>query len=141
MGDIRDFGRRMSDEVLNGRNVDLIDDIMSDDYVDHSLPPGVPPTRAGLKQVLSMLLGAFPDLHYTVSHSFHDGDHFIHHVEATGTQTGEMMGMPPSGRKVSWAEIHIGRVAGGRIVEHWGVVDVAAIMAQSAPLEAGAAPA
>jgi predicted ester cyclase len=49
---------------------------------------------------------------------------------ASGTMTGEFGGMPATGKRATWTEIHIGRVANGRLVEHWGLVDQLGMLVQ-----------
>jgi predicted ester cyclase len=47
----------------------------------------------------------------------------VGYVRASGTMSGDFMGMPASGKSAAWEEIHIGRFAGGKMAEHWGVLD------------------
>jgi predicted ester cyclase len=51
-------------------------------------------------------------------------------VTASGTMTGEFMGMPPANKKATWGEIHIARVAGGKLVEHWAELDQLSMLQQ-----------
>ncbi|MGH2381703.1 MAG: ester cyclase, partial [Candidatus Limnocylindria bacterium] len=51
-------------------------------------------------------------------------------VSASGTMRGDFAGMPATNNHATWSEIHIGRVADGRLVEHWGVVDQLGMLAQ-----------
>ena len=116
--------RRIPLEVFNERKLDLIDELFSEDYVEHiETPPGIPPGRDGLRMFVQALDAGFPDFRYEVLHQFQDGDMHTGHIRVTGTMTGGMMGMPPSGKSATWEEIHIGRMAGGKVAEHWGVVD------------------
>jgi predicted ester cyclase len=115
--------RRFVEEIFNQRNVDAIDRYLADTYVDHVVPPGFPPTRAGFKQLISMFLTAFPDFHYTLEDEIAEGDKVVSRLTARGTQQGEFMGMPPTGKQAAWTEIHIGRLAAGKLVEHWGEQD------------------
>ena len=83
-----------------------------------------------LKQVFAMLLRAFPDLHVTVEDLIAEGDKVVARNSVTGTHQGEYMGLPPTGRTVTYNEIFIFRFADGRIAETWGVVDVLSQMKQ-----------
>ena len=110
-------------EVLNNSNFGLLDELVSNDFVDHSAPLGVAPTREGFKQSAIALKKAFPDLQYTIDDTIDIDDRVVHRVTARGTMTGDYMGIRATGRKATWTEIHIGRVADGRLIEHWGLVD------------------
>jgi predicted ester cyclase len=128
--DTRKIIDRIPLEVLNNGNFGLIDEIVATDFVEHDPQPGVPPTRAGLKQTLQALKTAFPDLHYTIEDSLESGDKIVHRLTGTGTMKADYMGMPATGKRATWTEIHIGRVANGRLAEHWGLVDQLSLLVQ-----------
>ena len=117
-------------EVFNNDNFGLIDELVSPDFVDHLVQPGIPATRVGFKQSAIALKKAFPDLHYAIEDSIESGDRVVHNVTATGTMTGELMGIAPTGKRANWTEIHIARVANGRLVEHWAVIDQLGMLVQ-----------
>ena len=117
-------------EVLNQGNFGLIDEIFAPDYVTHSAQPGVPPTREGFKQFVTAYKAAFPDLRYTIEDAIEAGDKVVHRVSVSGTMKGDFLGMPATGTRATWTEIHIGRVANGRVVEHWGLVDQLGMLVQ-----------
>jgi steroid delta-isomerase-like uncharacterized protein len=77
-----------------------------------------------LKEVFARLLRAYPDLHITAEDLIEDGDKIVSRNTVTGTHKGEYMGIPPTGKSITYDEIFIFRLAGGRIAETWGVVDV-----------------
>jgi steroid delta-isomerase-like uncharacterized protein len=83
-----------------------------------------------LKEVFGRLHRAFPDLHITVEDVIPEGDKVVGRNTVTGTHQGEYMGIPPTGKSVTYNEIFIARFAGGRIAETWGVVDVLSQMRQ-----------
>jgi steroid delta-isomerase-like uncharacterized protein len=83
-----------------------------------------------LKHVWASLLRAFPDLHVTIEDLIAEGDKVVARNTVTGTQQGEYMGCPPTGKPVTYNEIFILRFANGRIAETWGVVDVLSQMRQ-----------
>ncbi len=122
--------RRMVDEVANGGRVDLIDELIAPDFVDHSAPPGVPPTRDGAKALMAMLRSAFPDLHATVEDVVAEADKVVQRTRASGTMRGEFMGMPPSGKSATWDQIHILRFEDGKEVEHRAVSDQLSLLTQ-----------
>ena len=122
--------RRMVDEVVNEGNIDLIDELLAPEFVDHSAPPGVPPGREGAKLFMTALRHAFPDLHASVDDVIAEGDKVVQRTRARGTMKGELMGLPPSGKSASWEQIHILRFANGREVEHWAVSDQLGMLSQ-----------
>jgi predicted ester cyclase len=123
--------RRFIDEVVNRGNVAVIDELAGPSYVDHTSPPGVPPTAEGQKVFVTMFRAAFPDLHYTIDDTIAEGDRLVQRSTAHGTMKGDFMGMPASGKEATWSEIHIVRFDDdGKALEHWGVVDQLGMLAQ-----------
>jgi len=121
--DNKALAHRLVDEVLNKGNLAAVDEYFAANFVDHDLPPGVPPTREGLKMLFTGFRAAFPDLHYTIEDEIAAGDKVIHRVTGHGTMKGEFQGMPATGKHGMWNEMHISRFDGGKVVEHWAVVD------------------
>jgi predicted ester cyclase len=123
--------RRIPLEIFNEGKLDVLDEVVSENYVEHmDLPPGVPPDRDGFRGFITALRGGFPDFKFEVLQQYQDGDKHIGLVRASGTMTGEFMGMPPSGKSATWDEVHIGRMADGKLTEHWGVIDRMSMMQQ-----------
>jgi steroid delta-isomerase-like uncharacterized protein len=83
-----------------------------------------------LKEVFGRLHRAFPDLRVTVEDAIAEGDKVVSRNSVTGTHQGEYMGIPPTGKSVTYNEIFIARFVDGRIAETWGVVDVLSQMRQ-----------
>ena len=117
-------------EILNNNKFELIDELYATNYVEHTPAPGVAPTREGFKQTAIALKKAFPDLRYTIEDVIDSGDRIVHRLTATGTMKADFLGMPATGKHATWTEIHIGRVANGRLVEHWGLVDQLGMLVQ-----------
>jgi predicted ester cyclase len=117
-------------EVINQSRFELIDELFAPDYVEHNPQPGVPPTKEGFKQTVKALKTAFPDLRYTIDDAIECGDKIVQRLSATGTMSGEFNGMPATGKRATWTEIHIGRVANGKVVEHWGLIDQLGMLVQ-----------
>jgi predicted ester cyclase len=128
--DLKTKFERIPLEILNQGNFGLIDELYAPDFVEHYAQPGVPPTREGFKQVAMALRSAFPDLRYTVEDAIEAGDKIVHRLAASGTMKGDFLGIPATGTRATWTEIHIGRVANERLVEHWGLVDQLGMMVQ-----------
>jgi predicted ester cyclase len=128
--DIKLTAERIPLEVVNNGNFALLDELLSTDFVDHSPQPGVAPTRDGLKQSLTALKTAFPDVRYTIEGSIACGDEIVHRLQATGTMTGDFMGIPANGKSATWTEIHINRGVNGRLIEHWSLIDQLGMLVQ-----------
>ena len=98
--------------------------------VDHSAPPGLAGGREGRKQLLGMFLAAFPDFACRIEDLAAEGDQVAVGVSWNGTHQGPFMGVPPKGRKVSFAGITFYRLAGAKIVEMWDNSDNLELMQQ-----------
>jgi predicted ester cyclase len=77
-----------------------------------------------------MYLGAFPDLKVTSDFQVAEGDKVVMRWTGTGTHTGELMGIPATGKRIEMTGIGIQRIAGGRIVEEWVESDQMGMMQQ-----------
>jgi predicted ester cyclase len=118
--------RQMVEEIFNRGNVSRLDEFVAPDFVEHEeLPPGM-----DAKQMTTLLRSAFPDFKATIEHLIAEGDKVVMSMTWTGTQKGEFMGIPPTGKRVSFGVIDIIRLAGGKFVEHWGIMDSMALMQQ-----------
>jgi steroid delta-isomerase-like uncharacterized protein len=117
-------------EVAEKGDYDAFGDYITEDSVDHSPMPGQPPGLEGVKYICKMLKAAMPDFSQEIVDMVAEGDRVVVRAVSRGTHQGEMMGLPPTGKQVQIDEIHIVRVKDGKMTEHWGLVDQAALMAQ-----------
>ena len=122
--------RRLIEEVINKGNIDLFDELVASDLVDHALPPGFPPGAQGTKQFFRLLRAAFPDLRYTIENAVGEGDYVTQRLTAQGTMKGELMGMPPSGKHAVWSSMDFVRLKDGKVVEYWGIEDQLSMLQQ-----------
>jgi steroid delta-isomerase-like uncharacterized protein len=123
--------RQMVEEVFNRGDTSLVDKFLAPDFVEHEeLPPGIPRNREGVKQLTAMFRGAFPDFKATIDDLIAEGDKVVIRQTWSGTHKGEFMGIPPTGKRVSFGVIDIIRVAGDKFVEHWGQMDSMGMMQQ-----------
>jgi steroid delta-isomerase-like uncharacterized protein len=90
-----------------------------------------------LKELFGRLIRAYPDLHITVEDLIEEGDKVVSRNTVTGTHKGEYMGIPPTGKSITYNEIFIGRFVNGRIAETWGVVDVLSQLRQLGAIPGG----
>jgi predicted ester cyclase len=118
-------------EAFNQGRLEVIDEVVADNSVDHGeLPPGLPPGKEGVKLFVKALRSAFPDLKITLGLQVAEGDLVVQQATSTGTMKGEFAGMPPSGKKATWEAIHITRIKDDKIVEHWAVQDQLGMLQQ-----------
>jgi steroid delta-isomerase-like uncharacterized protein len=122
--------RRELEEVWNKHNPDAVDEIYAPDFVNHSAPPGMPNDREGFKAFVGANLGAFPDVKVTIDTLVAEGDKVVSRWTGTGTHTGELMGIPATGKQVNMTGITIVRVADGKIAEFWMESDQMGMMQQ-----------
>jgi len=123
--------RRMVEEIFNRGNMNLVDEFLAPDFIEREeLPPGIPPGREGVKQMTMMMRSAFPDFKVAIDDMIAEGDKVVIRQTWTGTHKGDFMGVPPTGKSISFGVIDIIRVAGGKFVEHWGVMDSMGLMQQ-----------
>lgn len=104
------------------------DAIVAEDFVNHNMPPGLPPGREGLKLQLGVFYGAFPDLTSTVLDLVAEGDRAVARWSSTVTHTGDFLGIPPTGRQGIMTGTAIVRIADGLIAEHWSNSDDLGLM-------------
>lgn len=119
-------------EVVESGNLDLVDELALDSYVDHEEGlPGQPPGREGVKFFAKTMRSAFPDIKVKeITPSLSAGNLEACHVVLTGTHRGELAGIPPSGKSVEFDCTDIIRVEDGKVAEHWGTTDNMSIMRQ-----------
>jgi predicted ester cyclase len=129
--------RSIPEQIINKNDLNSIPKYLTEDFVEHApLPPGWPTGIASLQQWVTTMRNAFPDFIATVHNVIGEGDYVAGHLTVHGTHLGEFMGIPATGREVIWTEQHFGRMENGRCAEHWGLADLASLMAQlTAPQE------
>jgi steroid delta-isomerase-like uncharacterized protein len=122
---------RRTYDLINAGDINGFGDLLASDFVEHEVTPGLAPTKDGVKQFFTMYIAAFPDLQFTIDDILPSGDKGVARATITGTNSGDFMGMPATGKSVSIQAIDIIRFGDdGLAHEHWGVVDVMAMMQQ-----------
>ena len=104
--------------------------IADPDIVDHNAAPGSRPGLQGLLDAAAMFRSGFPDLKISIDRMVAEGDTVAVYGNASGTNTGSLMGAPATGKRAAIAYIDIYRIAGGKIVETWHVEDIAGMLRQ-----------
>ena len=115
-------------EAVNTGNLALLDKHLAPDYIEHSEGfQGVEP----FKQQIAAFRAGFPDLHVSIDDLLlTDGDRFASRTTITGTHTGDLMGMPATGKRVSVEAVDIGRIENGRAKERWGGMNMYSLLVQ-----------
>ena len=120
-------------DIFQNGDLAVADQILTPDFVWHS--PGIPPELLrgpeGMKQFASIARNAFPDQQITHDDTISVGDKVVIRWTVRATHQGEFMGIPPTGKSFTVSNADTCRfTSGGRICEHWGVFDSAALMRQ-----------
>jgi predicted ester cyclase len=123
--------RRLIEEVYNRGNLDITDELLAPDYVDHTWPPGEYAGREGLKRSVAKQRAASSDLHINIEEQIAEGDKVVSWVISSGTHDRErFLGLAPTGERMTMKHIFISRVVEGKIVEVWGVSDISDVWQQ-----------
>jgi predicted ester cyclase len=120
--------RTVMEEAFGKGNVAVLDGLFASDAKEHQF--GMPATVDGLKSSIMNLRAAFPDLSLTVEDLVTDGDMVWGRATARGTHRGSFMGMAPTNKQFSIQVFDMCKFDNGLIVEHWGVPDRFALLAQ-----------
>jgi steroid delta-isomerase-like uncharacterized protein len=121
--------RRVFDEIVNKGNLDVADELLADDYMNHDFPAPTP-GPAGFKMVTTMFRSAFPDIVVTLEDEFAEGDKVVTRGVFEGTHTGDFMDIPATGRQVTIKYLDIWRLENGKAKENWVQMDLLGLMQQ-----------
>jgi steroid delta-isomerase-like uncharacterized protein len=122
---------RRAYDLINAGDIDGFGELAADDFVEHEELPGLEPNKQGVITLFKGYKAAFPDLNMAVEDVIAEGDQAVARVTTTGTQTGDWMGMPASGKRIEVRLIDIMKFDdAGKICEHWGVMDMLAMLQQ-----------
>ena len=129
MGADSDVVNRLTNEVYLGGDLSHWDELIDDDFVDHDPMPGMADDKKGQRDVAEMVIATFSNRKMAMHDLVETNDgRVVENWRMNGTHTGEAMGIPPSNQDISVRGMEIWRVADGKIVEHWGVVDISDVL-------------
>ena len=129
---------RRAYDLINAGDIDGFGGLMADDFVEHEEMPGLAPTKEGVLDMFRMYRAAFPDMQMTAEEVLVSGDRTVTRGRATGTHQGELMGMPPSGKRIEVKFIDIMQFNDAGVVrEHWGLMDMFSMMQQLGAIPEG----
>lgn len=135
MGSAADIVRRVTDGAFIGGDAGVIEELFAEDFVSHDPPPGLPGTRDGQRALVELVISAFSDRKLDFDEYIETTDgRVVENWAMVATHSGEAFGLPGSGQQVRVRGIDVWRCANGKIVEHWGAVDMSDVFekAQSA---------
>ncbi len=121
--------RQFVEEVFEKGELGAVDELVAKDFVAHTWP-STGDGRGDLKRAMERVSKGLTDAEFTIEDLIAEGDRVVARLTAGATQTGEFMGMSPTGKRYSIAEIHIFRIRDGLIVEHWHQFDQLGMMHQ-----------
>ena len=121
--------------TLNAHDLDAFAALFAEDYVNHQLSAAAPPpagvrSKTATVNFFAARLKGLPDLKVSIQASLAEGDKAAASFLYEGTQTGPLYGVPRTGKRLSFTSCDIFRVADGKIAEHWGMGDIAGVLAQ-----------
>ena len=131
VGDAKAQVMRFYDEVINQNKLELVEKYFAANLIEHEpmMHPELPVSE-NFKAAFQELRKGFPDLKFTVEDMLLEGDLVVVRFRMQGTHKGEFMGIGPTGKSIDVPGVDILRLAGGRFVEHWGVMDSLIMMQQ-----------
>ncbi len=122
---------RYFEEVWNQGKLDVLDELLAHDYVNHSSStPDPRPGPADLKPIVTEMRRGIPDLQYEILDMVVAVDKIAAYVRMTGTHSGTLFGMKPSGGKIDVKQMQFEWIREGRIVQHWRLTDDLSLLKQ-----------
>jgi steroid delta-isomerase-like uncharacterized protein len=121
--------RRFVQEIFVDGNPDAVDELVAEDFVPHTWP-STGDGRGDLKRAMERVSKGLSDAIFTIEDVIAEDDRVAVRLTAGARQTGEFMGIPPSGKSYQIGEIHIFRIRDGRVSEHWHQFDSMGMMSQ-----------
>jgi steroid delta-isomerase-like uncharacterized protein len=130
MSDPREVVRRLYEAAFQAPDLTIVDEVFADDFVSHTRPPELPEGPQGVRDFFSVLRDALDDLELSIDEMVAEGEWVAVATTTCGNHTGELLGIPPTGRRVRISGVDMIRVRDGRIVEHRGVTDNVGLLRQ-----------
>ena len=138
--DNMDLVRLITEKGLNNGDVSFVEDVFAPDYVVHARGLDLPPGPGAFKAAVAFWRQSFPDFHTTIEHMIGDGEYVAHRFSTTGTHTGALGGMPPTGKRFEVSGVDLHRVVDGRVAESWISDDMPRILMEIGALAPAGGP-
>ena len=126
----KQFMNSFIDEVINRQNLDAIDEMVSENFIEHVPFPGQGPGREGLKFAIGSMHTGFPDMNWTMHEQIAENEKVVSRFIWEGTHKGEFMGIPPTNKKVEVWGMVIDVVRDGLFSESRIIMDTAGLLQQ-----------
>ncbi len=126
----RETVRAFNEDVWGKGQIELVDKLFAQDFLDHYQAPGGPPGREGIKYDVQRVRSAFPDLVVVTEDIVCEGDRAALRWSGRGTYQGGIPGVVATGRQVTMSGMHFYRLRDGQIIERWDEFDRATVMQQ-----------
>ena len=117
-------------EAFNAGDLDGVAAVFAPNAVVHNSGAPDPLNLEGFKHLAAVFLAAFPDGKHSIDDMIVEGDKVVTRMTYRGTHTGDLMGMPPTGKQVTTSAMTIDQIANGKIVETWRLFDQMGMMQQ-----------
>ena len=121
---------RRYQDIYNSNKLDNLLEVVSEDLLTPKIMPGIPSGIEGAKVAHQIMLAGFPDYQTVIDDLIAEGDKVAARITMSGTNTGSFMGIPPTGKFISFTGMYVARISNGKIVEHWGEEDAVSLLTQ-----------
>ena len=121
---------RRYQEIYNSNDLEALGEVVSDNILTPKIMSGIPRGMEGAKAAHRIMLAGFPDYQTIIDDLVAEGDKVAARITMSGTHTGSFMGIPGTGKHVSFTGMYIARIVDGKIVEHWGEEDGVSLLQQ-----------
>src|SRR6185369_18091642 len=107
---------RRYQEIYNENDLEALGEVLSQDLLTPKIMPGIPRGMEGAKAAHRIMLAGFPDYQTIIDDLIAEGDKVAARITMSGTHTGSFMGIPPTGKRISFTGMYIARIDDGKIV-------------------------
>ncbi len=125
-----DLVRTFVEDAINQGKLDMVDQCLAENFVDHHGIPGMEHGRDGVKKAINAFRTAFPDLHFTIDGMMCEGNKVVVRWTGNGTFSEEFLGNPPAQKPLTVAGVDIIRLENGKIAERWASYDYFGVLLQ-----------
>jgi steroid delta-isomerase-like uncharacterized protein len=127
-GQNKEIAHYFFDQLWNHANLSVIEEYVAPDFIEHF--PGMENGREGFRKTAKLFLNAFPDLQLTIHDEVAEGDRVVHRWTWRATHSGELFGIPATGKLVEFDGMIMVRMANGQLVERWSRIDEVTLLRQ-----------